>query len=218
MTRVFDRRVLPAPIVAFLRDAQQVAPAHLGGGAALSGAHLAHRLSGDLDLFVHDRAAHRLLVSALPDLARDCHASLDVRQDAGIFVRASMQGPAGSLLVDVIYEPATDLAPAEPVEGVLCESLVDLRASKLTCLLSRTEPRDLVDVLFLERAGYLPEDDLDLGLRKDAGLDPAVLAWLLSGFRVEPLPTMLVPLDADTLRRYRDDLAARLRALAQPPP
>ena len=41
----------------------------------------------------------------------------------------------------------------ELVEGVQVESLLDLRANKLTCILSRSEPRDLVDLLFLDRAG-----------------------------------------------------------------
>jgi hypothetical protein len=92
--------------------------------------------------------------------------------------------------------------------------LVDLRASKLTCILSRSEPRDLVDLLFLDRAGFPPERDLAIALQKDAGIDPGVLAWLLHRFPVEPLPEMLEPLDANDLRIYRDDLAERMRRLA----
>ena len=57
-----------------------------------------------------------------------------------------------------------------------------------------------------------------LALRKDAGVDPAVLAWLLAEFPVEPLPEMLVPLSFDELRRFRDDLRDRFRRAAVPPP
>jgi len=92
----------------------------------------------------------------------------------------------------------------------------DLRASKLTCLLSRAEPRDLVDVLFLERSGYPPEQDLALALQKDTGMDPGILAWLLKDFPVRPLPQMLIVLTIDELLRYRDDLAERLKRFSLP--
>ncbi len=114
--------------------------------------------------------------------------------------------------VDVVHEPIADIEPPPPpVEGIVIESLADLRASKLTCLLSRSEPRDLVDLCFLDRAGFPPDQDLELALQKDAGIDPGVLAWLLSQFQVRPLPAMLEPLTANDLEQFRDELAERLR-------
>jgi hypothetical protein len=98
---------------------------------------------------------------------------------------------------------------------VVILSLKDLRASKLTCLLSRSEPRDLVDVLFLERADFLAEADLELALQKDAGVDPAVMGWLLDQFPVAPLPVMLSPLTSPELKDYRDELSERLRRFAR---
>lgn len=83
--------------------------------------------------------------------------------------------------------------PPPPIEGVVIESLQDRRASKLTCILSRSDPRDRVDLLFLERAGFRPELDLALALQKDAGIDVGALAWLLNDFPVAPLRMMLVP-------------------------
>jgi hypothetical protein len=100
MLPLLDRRVIPEIIIDLIRSVQTLEPCHLAGGAALSGAHLAHRLSADVDLFV----------------------------------------------------------------------------------------------LFLDRAGFRPEDDLVHALRKDAGIDPATLAWLLESFPVSPLPKMLLPL------------------------
>jgi hypothetical protein len=94
---------------------------------------------------------------------------------------------------------------------------LDLRANKLTCLLSRSEPRDLVDIYFLERAGYRPENDLEPALQKDAGIDPGILAQLLASFPLEPLPMMLVQLTSSELATYRDALAERFRRLALAP-
>ena len=138
-------------------------------------------------------------------------------RDAGAFVRATAKLGESTLEVDLVHDSVPDLAPSPlALEGVMLRSIEDLRASKLTCILSRSEPRDLVDLLFLARAGYPPENDLPLAAQKDAGIDPAVLAWLLSQFPVEPLPEMLQPLDPAELRRFRDGLAATLKARATP--
>ena len=106
--------------------------------------------------------------------------------------------------------------PTEPIEGVQLEPFEDLRANKITCILSRSEPRDLVDLLFLDRAGFAPEADLPLALQKDGSVDAGVLAWLLSEFPVEPLPMMLQPLSTAELTAFRDTLAERLRRLSVP--
>ena len=198
-------------LLPLVRACQEVSDAHLGGGAVLSGAHLRHRLTRDLDLFVHEREEHRELVRRLPALAEGLGIALSVVRDGGDFVRFSLEG---AFELDVIYDRVPDIAKAEQIDGVVVESLADLRANKLTCLLSRSEPRDLVDVLFLERAGHDPLQDLGPALAKDAGIDPAVLAWLLTSFPLRPMPQMLEALDEDTLRAYRDDLAARLKAAA----
>lgn len=214
----FDRRVVSERLLNVARRLQAHGGGHLGGGAALAGVYLGHRRTRDLDLFVHDREAHRALVAALPLVAEDAQVGIALVRDGGTFVRAVIDlGDDGPVELDLVYEPMADLeAPPPPVEGVVVESLADLRASKLTCLLSRAEPRDLVDLLFLERAGHRPEDDLRGALAKDAGIDPGILAWLLGQFPTTPMPMMLVPLTQEDLRAYRDDLASRFRRLGVP--
>lgn len=213
----FDRRVVPGPVVDLLRACSERVPFHLGGGAALSGLYLRHRLSADADLFVHDKQGHRELVAALPHIASELGRSIEIVRDGGTFVRARVVLGDHQLAFDLVHEPQADLeAPPPAVEGVVVESLADLRASKLTCILSRSEPRDLVDLLFLDRAGYAPERDLALALRKDGGIDPGILAWLLGSFPVEPLPLMLLPLTPLELLEFRDALRERFKRIAVP--
>jgi hypothetical protein len=213
----FDRRIVEPATLRFLQACQARAPFHLGGGAALAGVHLRHRLSRDADLFYHDREAHRDAVRLLPEIAADADASVAVTRDAGRFVRAILSAGPAPVEVDLVFEPVPDVGhPAAPVEGVVLEPFEDLRANKLTCILSRSEPRDLVDLLFLERAGHRPEEDLSVALRKDASIDPGVIAWLLSEFPVEPMPIMLEPLTTAELLSFRDALAERLRRLSVP--
>ena len=217
MRSTFDPRVVPPPVVALMRELQRHVPSHLAGGAALSGLHLGHRLSADIDLFCHEAEHVRDLVRDLPSVASRSGAEIRIVRDAGSFVRATVRVASHGLELDIVHEAVADLEPPPPpVEGVLVESFADLRASKLTCLLSRSEPRDLVDLLFLDRAGYAPERDLPPALRKDAGIDPGALAWLLRGFPVSPLPRMLEPLTEHQLAAFRDGLAERLKQLAVP--
>jgi hypothetical protein len=215
MRSSFDRRVVTERILRFVRSCQERIPCHLAGGAALAGVYLAHRTTGDVDLFVHDPEDMRALVDLLDDVAAEADVSATIVRDAGRLVRARLVADGRTTELDIVHEPLDDLeAPPPPVEGVIVESLTDLRANKLTCVLSRSEPRDLVDLYFLDRAGHPPEEDLGLALAKDAGIDPGVLAWLLARFPVEPLPEMLLELSVKQLKSFRDSLAERFRRAA----
>jgi Nucleotidyl transferase AbiEii toxin, Type IV TA system len=212
----FDRRIVRPSTLRFLQACHARAPFHLAGGAALAGVHLRHRLSRDADLFFHDRRTHRDAVALLEEVALDAGVTIRVVRDAGTLVRAVLTGDDGEVDIDLVFDAVADVGGPESVEGVQVESLADLRANKLTCVLSRSEPRDLVDLLFLDRAGYPPEADLTLALAKDGSIDPGVLAWLLGQFPVEPLPQMLEPLSSEELKAFRDVLAERMRRLAVP--
>lgn len=216
MRERFDPRVVPEDVVNLIRVCQQSVPCRLGGGAALSGAYLGHRLSRDVDLVFRRAEDVRSLVRELPEIARLAKAQIDLVRDAGTFIRANVVTESGSLELDAVYDATSPLDEAAQLEGVTLESLADLRASKLTCVLSRSEPRDLVDLLFLDRAGFHPEDDLPLALRKDGGVDPGVLAWLLGQFPIDPLPVMLAPLTRDELAAFRASLRERFRQIAVP--
>ena len=54
MRSSFDRRVAPDEALELVRACRSFADCHLGGGLALSGAYLGHRLSADADLVFHD--------------------------------------------------------------------------------------------------------------------------------------------------------------------
>jgi hypothetical protein len=212
----FDRRIVPDAALELVLACQRRVPCRLAGGAALAGAYLGHRLSNDLDLFIPGSGEVQALARGLESIATGLGAGFQVVQASPTFVRATIALPERTLAIDLVHEPAAALEPPVLVEGVLTESLADLRASKLTCILSRSEPRDLVDLLFLDRAGYPPELDLALAVRKDGGVDPGVLAWLLDEFPVAPMPSLLLPLSVEELTAFRGRLKERMRLAAVP--
>ena len=211
----FDRRVVAESVLDFVRGCRERFDCSLGGGAALSGAYLAHRTTGDIDLYLDDADDMRALVAALPEVASSVDGVVTVLRDVGYLVRARLETSQGSVEMDVVHDPVPDVEePPPPLEGIVVKALADLRASKLTCILSRSEPRDLVDLFFLDCAGHPPEDDLELARLKDAGIDPGILAWLLSQFPTTPLPNMLEPLTSEQLELFRGNLAERLRRIS----
>lgn len=223
MERTWDRRVVSEALLDYVRSVQAAVRdeerrdvCRLSGGAALSGVHLRHRLSNDLDLFCDSHRSVRETLAAATGIAAEVGGSFQIVRDGGTFIRGMLTIYGTSLDLDIAHEPSVPLAERDEVEGIIVDSLDDMRANKITCLLSRSEPRDLVDLYFLDRFDYPPEADLAAALSKDAGVDPGILSHLLRMFPTSPLPRMLLEFEEATLKAFRDDLSRRFRAEAIP--
>jgi len=70
-----------------------------------------------------------------------------------------------------------------------------------------------LDVLTLERTGLRVEDAVPLAARKDTGLTPAQLAWVLSQITIGDDAKIPGGLSSADLRSFLSDLIARLVAL-----
>lgn len=96
-----------------------------------------------------------------------------------------------------------EVRPANPLLGLVrVDPPEEIFANKLCTLLGRAEIRDLVDVRALEGLGLSLTEGLAAGQRKDGGLIPAQLAWVLSEITIgdeAPLPGGVAPAD---LRDY----------------
>lgn len=188
----------------------------LTGGAALAGYHLGHRTTADLDLFTTD---DRLEAGseALRAAAHDTASTLRNLQTAPDFRRRLVRRGAEKIVVDLVRErtPQGPL-PKGNFGGVRVDPPEEILANTLCRLLSRAEHRDLVDLLSLERAGYRTEDALTLATRKEAGLTPAQLAWVLSRIAVGDDAGIPAGLTANEVRSFLANLIARLTRLASP--
>lgn len=153
----------------------------LTGGAALSGFYLHHRETTDLDFFTHDRDAFERGVFALRAAADQVNAEVTIRQEAPGFRRYLVSRGGESVLVDTVWERVPSAYPAKREEGpIVLDSPEEITVNKLTTLVSRSEPRDIVDLMLLERSGCSIEAALPKALEKDGGCTPATLAWVLS--------------------------------------
>lgn len=189
---------------------------YLTGGGALAGYHLGHRETHDLDLFTLEPIMDEG-VRALRQAAPDVGASWQEVRTAPEFRRVLLSRDDDSVIVDLVIEHTEQAHPEKPARGsVRVDPAEEILANRLCALLGRAENRDLVDVRALEGLGLSLADALAAGERKDGGLTPAQLAWVLSQITIgddAKLPGGVAPAE---LREYLDGLVERLARLAHP--
>jgi hypothetical protein len=157
--------------------------------------------------------------TALRAAAAEIGASIENVRTAPDFLRRLVRRGADGVVVDLVHERAPQGGEAKRQFGfVWVDPPGEILANKLCTLLSRAELRDLVDVLALERAGFHVEEAVPLAVRKDAGMTPGQLGWVLSQISIGDdavIPGGESPAD---LRSYLSHLIHRLARLAFPRP
>src|SRR4051794_7829451 len=160
----------------------------LSGGGALAGFHLAPRPADGPDLFT---TADVLVEGerALMAVTEDVGAKFERIQTAPDFYRRLLRRDDEAVLADLVRDRAPQgPLPKQTVGEVRVDPPEENLANKLCALLSRSELRDVVDVYALEQAGFRVEDALPLAEKKDGGLTPAQLGWVLSQIDLTSLP------------------------------
>jgi len=189
---------------------------YLTGGGALAGYHLGHRETHDLDLFTLSPIMDDG-VRALRLAAQRVGASWQEVRTAPEFRRLLLSRDDDSVIVDLVIEHAEQVQPEKPAHGsVRVDPAEEILANKLCALLGRAEVRDLVDVRALEGLGLSLVDALAAAERKDGGLTPAQLAWVLSQIMIGDDADIPGGGDAAELRHYLNGLVDRLARLAHP--
>jgi predicted nucleotidyltransferase component of viral defense system len=189
----------------------------LTGGGALAGYHIGHRFTDDLDLFSPPVESMELAVQRLRRAAAAIGATVESVQEAPEFRRFSVQRASDMTLVDLVIDRAPQLVPDKELMGqVRVDPEREIAANKITTLLGRTAPRDLVDLYALLDRGHTLEAALADARTKDAAVDPGTLAWVLAQWRLGPAVPLPVDVSLDDIERMRAQLIERLLVLAVP--
>jgi len=189
----------------------------LTGGGALAGYYLRHRHTTDLDFFTTDQASFDRGRHVLHAVAETLGATLATVQEAPGFARRVLTRGQDAVVIDLVWDRVAQTYPNKPlIDGVRVDPLEEILVNKLTTIVSRGEERDLVDLFFLEKAGYRAEAALDAAFAKDGGCTPAVLAWLLSQMAIPDGVSLPEGCSAGELRAFVADLIRRLRRAAAP--
>ena len=188
----------------------------LSGGAALVGFYFGHRETHDLDLFTLENEIENGF-RLVNEVAKELNASVESIQTSPDFRRLLVKRSDEAIVVDLVREYVFQIKTEKPlINGIRIDSPEEILANKLCALLSRSEIRDLVDVRELENAGFSLENALQAAAKKDSGLTPAQLAWVLNQIKFGDDLRPPGNLSLSELRSYLNDLNDRLKRLAVP--
>lgn len=130
-----------------------------------------------------------------------------------LHVRLLVSADGERIVVDLVADPVPAIDPPVEVEVSGITMVVDtpreILVNKLCALLSRSELRDIEDVLALQDLGVDLADAIESSPRKDAGFSPLTLAWTLRGVDVHTLGRV----EGWTERRIEEVDAARHRLI-----
>ena len=187
----------------------------LTGGAALAGFYLGHRSTEDLDLFGGPGLDLGEAVRQLEAAARQCGATLAALRTSPDFRRLLASRGDERCVVDLVVDRAPMVDTDKALFGaVRVDTLREIAANKICALLGRSEPKDLVDLQALLGGGANLARALVDAEHKDAGVDPATLAWVLDQLTLSPDAVLPAGADPVALDVFRRDLGQRLRAEA----
>lgn len=191
---------------------QDAPPFFLTGGTALSAFYLQHRYSQDLDLFTMDSDAFDRVPLYVADTATRLTALVASLQTAPQFRRYRLSRKGESVIVDFVREVVPQISEEKNrFEGIMVDTLDDITVNKICTVISRAEIKDYIDLYFLGRAGYPLENYIELAQQKDAGVSQAMLAYLLSEFRLSKVPDfMIAPISPNDIQEHFHSLGGKL--------
>ncbi|MBI2900436.1 MAG: nucleotidyl transferase AbiEii/AbiGii toxin family protein [Planctomycetes bacterium] len=190
----------------------------LTGGTALAAFYLGHRRSDDLDFFTIDDAAWASVAAAAEGAARDLGAEIEWTRTAPQFRRCVLSRGADAVVADFVRDIDAQIVREKPTrDGIVVDSIEDIAANKICTLLGRQEAKDYIDVYFLAKAGIDPLAMVPLANRKDAGVNPAVLAMILDDPPIREIPRrVLRPPSLGEIRAFFQELGRRFADAAYP--
>lgn len=174
---------------------------YLTGGTALSRCYLMHRYSDDLDFFLNAHSGFKDQSKTLVSLFKSGKLTCTVSTASETFLRVLLERDNVFLKVDFVND--VPFHYGEMVETSIFKRVDNWRniLSNKICALSRMEPKDIVDVLFIaNRYAFSWEDILHEAREKDLWVDPLEICKLITSFQSTLIENIKWISAADTAR------------------
>ena len=184
-------------------------PFYLTGGTALSRGYYNHRFSDDLDYFVNDhpdflRISDRQ-IEKLDTLFTEIKVALKDINFCRVFVAEE------KLKIEMVNDVPSHIGKLvnHPVLGII-DSKENILANKLTAVVDRTLPKDIVDIYFILKDGVSIKNALTDAESKAAGVSPLLIAKILAEFDYPIIDNEIkwtVPVSSETIRSYMSNIS-----------
>jgi len=156
-------------------------PFYLTGGTALSRGYYNHRYSDDLDYFVNYRPDFMKLSDIQTDKIRKIFNDIKIAVKDKYFYRVFVAGE--KLKIEMINDvPSHAGTLMNHPELGLIDSKENILANKLTAVVDRALPKDIVDIYFLLKDALDLKKALTDAESKAAGIAPLLIAKILAEF------------------------------------
>lgn len=184
-------------------------PFYLTGGTALSRGYYNHRYSDDLDYFVNDHSEFQgiseLIVEKLLKTFHDVEVDLKGEHFYRVFVGQE------KLKIEMVNDVPSHIGTLanHPSLGII-DSKENILANKLTAVVDRALPKDMVDLYFLLKDGLSIKQSLLDAHSKAAGISPLFIAKILAEFDygiIDEEIKWVTPVSGDTIRQYLNSIA-----------
>ncbi len=184
----------------------------LTGGSALSIFYLDHRFSYDLDLFTLENVDWHLFENELRDTSERINAALSSISTSLLFRRYQIERNNEVEILDFIIEKVPQLNKKKNLFGTIkVDTLNEIGVNKICTLLSRSEIKDLIDLYFLSKKGFNVLEHINDSKKKDAGLNPSTLSFVLDEIEIQTLPDyMIKKISVDDIKQFVNQLKIQL--------
>ena len=196
---------------------------YLTGGTALSRYYLNHRYSDDLDFFCDDSNDFSSKVDEIIHLIQK-HYELDetVTSKHDNFARIQVIGEI-PIKIEFVNEKTFYWGKIKVSKGLSVDNPANILANKITAILGRDEPKDVVDIIILSLSYSFNWREVYHNAFKKHIMNEQDIAWRLSTFPVKLLedqPWLPGTPDLDTFSKHLeiivdDFLLARDNSLGQ---
>ena len=187
-------------------------PFYLTGGTALSRGYFNHRYSDDLDYFVNDRSDFQKLIEKQIKNLRTLFPDVEVAFRDTDFCRLFVG--KDKLKIEMINDVPSHIGELilHPELGVI-DSKENITANKITAVIDRALPKDIVDMYFLLKDGLSMKTALTNAESKAAGISPLYIAKILAEFDYGLLSDEIkwvIPVPMQTIKDYLNNIAIAL--------
>jgi len=175
---------------------------YLTGGTALSRCYLRHRYSDDLDFFLNAHSGFKDQSKKVISLFKSRNLACTISTTADTFVRVMLERDDIFLKIDLVNDVPFHYGAIKRT-GIFSkvDNWRNILSNKI-CALSRKEPKDIADVLFIaNRYEFSWEDILYEAREKDLWVEPIEVCKAINNFQMASLNNIkwTATVDADRM-------------------
>jgi predicted nucleotidyltransferase component of viral defense system len=175
---------------------------YLTGGTALSRYYLNHRYSDDLDFFVNQHPDFKAPCQKVIELIKHSNLDLETGTTSDSFIRIFIKKDLIQIKVDFVNDVPFHYGGFEKFETFhRVDNWRNILSNKI-CALTRLEPKDVVDLLFIaKRYPFNWEEVLAEAKEKDLWVDPLGVSKVIKDFNPDFFKTIkwVKPITKDKL-------------------